>query len=77
LIQVISKEKPWSVLVRTFEWSALFAKSAPIGCSPWASCYLEQKVRGSFLQTSQEKKQKTFPEDMYPAAPEPISGYYH
>jgi hypothetical protein len=44
--------KPWSgpVLKKSFEWRALFRrKGALTECSPRASCYLEQKFRGSWI----------------------------
>ena len=38
----------WCVLF--WEWCVLFGrKSALTDCSPWASCYLEQKVGGSWI----------------------------
>ena len=48
-------------------------KSALTGCSPRASCYLEQKLEG--LESLSFEKVKISSEDMYPAAPEHISGF--
>ena len=40
----------WSALKKSFLWCALFwRKSALTECSPRASCYLEQRVGGSWI----------------------------
>jgi hypothetical protein len=46
------EEKPWNglFLKKSPEWGALFQrKRALTECSPWASCYLRQKVGGSWI----------------------------
>jgi hypothetical protein len=53
--------KPWSgpILKKSFKWHALcWRKSALTECSPWASCYLKQKVGGSWILIV-EKTKKT------------------
>ena len=52
---------------------AFSKKRAPTGCSPRASCYLEQKLEG--LESLSFEKVKISSEDMYPAAPEHISAF--
>jgi hypothetical protein len=67
------EEKPWSglFLKKSPEWRR---KSALTECSSRASCYLGQKVGGSWFWSLE--KLKISSEDMYPAAPEHISGFF-
>jgi hypothetical protein len=50
-------------------------KVHPLGVAPEPFAIWNKKLEGLFYKIPR-KKQKTFPEDMYPAAPEPKSGYF-
>jgi hypothetical protein len=56
---VLSTWKPWSgpVLKKSFQWRVIFRrKNALTECSPRASCYLKQKVRGSWILVVEKTK---------------------
>jgi hypothetical protein len=59
LFWVLSTWKLWSgpVLKKSSQWCAIFRrKNALTECSPRASCYLEQKVRGSWILVVEKTK---------------------